>query len=129
MLDLNVDRVSEKESEQGKWFEYAEGLEFLIGRWNNKKHNKALEHMAKRYSKEIESKRMSNEKAERLFVEAMIGNVLLDWRGLMNGNQPFPFSPDNARDLLLHPEYIEIKDWIVNISQEMENFRIEHKKK
>ena len=39
-------------------------------------------------------------------IEAMIGTVLLDWRGLDAGDKPFDYSPDNARILLSQSEVI-----------------------
>jgi hypothetical protein len=42
----------------------------------------------------------------KILIEAMIGTILLDWKGLENQGKPLPYSEYNAREILSQSEVL-----------------------
>jgi hypothetical protein len=63
---------------------------------------------------------LSPEATRKILIEAMIGTILLDWKGLENHGQPFSYSESNARELLSQSE--ALRDFVSDKAQHIENF-------
>jgi hypothetical protein len=57
---------------------------------------------------------------QKILIEAMIGTILLDWKGLENDGRPFPYSEDNAREILSQSEVL--RDFVSDKAQHIGNF-------
>lgn len=90
----------------GVWFAFdrESGAEFLVAPANNAAATHKLITLA---AHELQSGAKID---TQVMIEAMIGTVLLDWRGVTSEGKPFQFSPDNARLLLSQSQ--EIRDFI-----------------
>lgn len=103
----------------GKWIKFHD-CEFLIAANMNPNHKKALHKLAKKNPLAI--RRGDIAEQERIAIEAMAGTVLLDWRGVKNGELDFPYTPENAITLL---KIQIIRDFIADESQQISNFQAE----
>ena len=63
---------------------------------------------------------LSPEATRKILIEAMIGTILLDWRGLENHGKPFTYSEYNAREILSQSEVL--RDFVSDKAQQIENF-------
>lgn len=81
-------------------FAWADGAEFLIAPAGNDAFRKKLEQLERPYKKRILRGTLDQEKRDEIFLTAFAGTVLLDWRGLTDNGQPYPFSEKNAVALM-----------------------------
>lgn len=103
------------ESKQAVWidFDKAQGVAFLIAPVGNPAATEKLISLAG------DDLRAQRKIAPAVYIEAMIGTVLLDWRGLDQDGKPFSFSHENARTLLSQSE--AIRDFISEKSLELDS--------
>lgn len=97
----------------GVWFK-ADGdstAEFLIAPTNNPA---AIQKMISLAGDEL---RAGLKVETAVMIEAMIGTILLDWRGVTRDGQALPFSPDNIRLLLSESE--QVRDFIADKAMEL----------
>jgi len=108
-------RSKASELEQAVWidFDKTQSVAFLIAPIGNPAATKKLISLAGDY---LQAQRKI---APAVYIEAMIGTVLLDWRGLTHEGKPFTFSHENARTLLSQSE--AIRDFISETSLELDN--------
>ncbi|CAN5576239.1 hypothetical protein BH20VER3_BH20VER3_16550 [soil metagenome] len=101
--------------EQAAWidFDKTQGVAFLIAPIGNPAASKKLISLA---GDDLQAQRKI---APAVYIEAMIGTVLLDWRGLNHEGKPFTFSHENARTVLSQSE--AIRDFISEKSLELDN--------
>jgi hypothetical protein len=103
----------------GKWIKFEDG-EFLIAANMNPNHKKALQRLARKNPLAIRKNDIAAQ--ERIAAEAMAETVILDWRGLKDGDKDFPYNRENAIKLLAIPI---IRDFIAEESQRISNFQAE----
>lgn len=115
-------RTDEAKSTNGKWFDFTDGVSFLIAANNNPKHSKALSKIAQQRARAF--RKNKGDEAERLFIDSLPGNVLLGWKGLkhtVNGEEiEYPYSDENAAHLLKTSR--EVKDFVVANANDLSNF-------
>ena len=118
-MDLKRYETDPRLSQEGVW-KTIDGAQFLIAANNNPKHRRKLNRERKKHNPAKLAKDI--DALTELSIEAAIGTVLLDWSGIRYGDQPFPFSEENARKLLGHAE---LRNEIFTEAQDLENFQIE----
>ena len=97
-----------------------DGAQFLIAPNNNPAHKRRLDKVRRRYSPAKLAKSM--ELMEEVAIEAAIGTILLDFRGVTSNGQPLEFNESTARELLkIEP----IRSFLFGESQDIENFQRE----
>ena len=130
MLDLNIRALDPEKSAAGVWIDYDDGISFLIARSNTPGYRKAVRQIAKRHKQQIENQTMSDRKSDEITAGLLQEYILLDWRGIMQGDgSEFPYTRENCVALLSSEDHVELRLWIMAQSENMENFRAEEVKK
>lgn len=128
-LKLNLRGTDLDKATAGVWIEYEDGISFRIARANTPGYRDALRKMQRQHKRQIEQGTLSDIKSDKLMSELMADWILLGWKGLKNGKEDFPYTPENARAFLAEPAYADIKEWIMMQALEAENYRADTQKK
>lgn len=128
-LQLNVRSVDLSAAAEGVWIAYEGGIEFKIARANTPGYRDAIKQMHRQYKHQIEAGTMDEKLSERLLGDLMAEHILVDWKGLKNNGQDFPYSVNAAKSFLKDERYHEIREWIMVQAQNIENYRNEEGKK
>lgn len=109
----------------GIWIPYplVDGIEVKIARFGNKNHEKSLKRLRKPFT--AYNKEPSDEQAERITLESLVDAVLLDWRGIKDGDSDVEYSKDVAMQILADPSARDFLDFIVKASTDINTFRKE----
>ncbi len=129
MLDLNVKAMDSDAAVHGKWIEYDDGISFKIAINSNPANLAAMRVVMQDHGERMLDGDVGEEEADSYLVPIQADTILLDWKGLTNGGKEFPCNRDNKIALLADGDYTELRQWIVEQSKNMENFRREQVKK
>src|SRR5439155_18550861 len=90
--------------ETGVWFDFDKektpGFAMRIASIENRRFKKKYARLTFDAAQHSASDQLPSDKTQNILIEAMIGTILLDWRGLENDGKPFSYSEDNAREVL-----------------------------
>jgi len=121
-LDINEFKTDRQLEEEGVWVPVdGAGAKIKVARINNPRYKKYFQRITKPYRRQIRSGNLSEDLAEKLLVDALANTILLDWEGLTKGGKKFPYTVDNARQLL--SESPDFRDLVSDAAGEMESFR------
>jgi hypothetical protein len=122
-MDLFSEFATDKKAEvEGRWFEYADGGEFLIARWQNPKAAKKFEELHSRFNRHGSKRsKISLDQTRTIMIETTVHAVLLNWRNIEMQGKPFEYSKKAARKVL--KEFPDFLDWVFSISNSMEAFK------
>lgn len=116
-LKLDVDA-----SENGAWFNYHGDIEFKIARLGNKKY-------ALKYASELNlafeefGQQVPTHEYERMMSVAL-ATCITDWKGIADDDDtPIEYSEAFAEEILLNPEYGDIKDFVALKANLRANFK------
>ena len=99
-------------------------LDVKVASIDSRKYTDALRVALKPYQRTL--KNMSNEQFAEIQNKIAAKYLLLDWRNLIgDDDQPIPYSPEKALELLNDPEMADFRELILNLSSESELFRKE----
>lgn len=124
--------------EEGRWFDFGAGIEFLIARQGNTRYNRILaqQYEAHKHTLDLETtgtpeqQKAAKDRSHRIMAEVMAKSILLGWRvkeGAPEGTQltykgqAAEYSVANAEKLLL------IKDFQADVdrkARDFNNFRV-----
>lgn len=94
LTDVRIDTAAERD---GAWVDRIpdmDDLELLVRGWNCPEAQALMLRLSRR--------NVAREEAER---RILLDVILLDWRGLTDGGEPVPFSPETAAVLVGSPQY------------------------
>ena len=126
---INLPRVDSKTSDKGVWCDITPSCSCLIGRYGNTGHKEAIKRLVKHNKTFIDKGTMDNDLAERMLGDIMAEHILLDWKGMLNGDKELPYDKETAKLVLADPELYEFREWVEAQSKNIENFRLEKIKK
>ena len=109
----------------GVWVELEKGLEVKVAAFGNDSHLKYLKTLKKPYTSQYRRDAVPSHVDEEIHLKAMCKEVLIDWRGEEwkdRDNNPLPYSPDNAFNLLSDPRMKKLKGDILFIASSTETF-------
>ena len=118
-MKFNVNLTNKKAEEEGVWVEYAyiPGCAFKLARFESKavvdRHNELL----RKNPKAHRGGKLYEKLLEQLFAE----KVILDWRGVAVDGKAYPYSKDNAVELM-HEADGDLREWFLHQSHAKENF-------
>lgn len=121
---IKTDEQAQAAEVDGLWTEVSvlgEVCEMKIARLGNRKYERLLDRKLEPHRRK--RGRISNEVRDRIMVECVAEAILLDWRGLKNGDEPFDYSYDNA--VLLLTQYRDVYDAVLIAANEAERFRLD----
>lgn len=115
--------VDADEAEHGKWFDFGDGVEFKLRRFNSKKSKTVMNHLYKPYAN---SKNMADDVAENLLAEHLAKAIVVSWKGITHKKETVSV-PEKAgeREKLVKEwmlKYPDLRDEIFSLSQTLENF-------
>jgi hypothetical protein len=123
-MDLKKNYATDKVAEiAGIEKDFGDGLFIKIARIGNSEYKKFFQKLTKPHQKAIRRGVLSDEVADRLLIEAMANKIVLDWRGMFEGQTEIQYSTENCIRILT--EYPDLKDQINEIANEMESFKTE----
>jgi hypothetical protein len=112
----------------GVWSEIAlatgDVLEVKIAKWFNKAHRAKYLAVMSPHAAAIDAGELSDEDANRLHAEGMVGTVLTDWRGLTIGGKDKEYSDDAA--LVLLSELDTLREEIAKRSRQTANYMLDN---
>lgn len=119
-FNINDFRLDPEAKTNGVWIEMGGGAAFLVAAFDNPSFTDAFRKATKPYS-ELGKKIPDNDQLE-IMCRTMSQFVVLDWRGVYDGDKELKYSPDNAYRLLKELEWIRSR--LINEAQNLENFRL-----
>lgn len=114
-MELNKLKTDPALEQDGVWVPFGDAR-FLVARLNNPR-------MASAYAAKIRPYRgakIPEADEERLMLDCLAAHVLLDWEGVTNDGQPFPYSKENSRAAL---QIKDLADFIITAARDFELFR------
>ena len=129
MLELNLQGVDLEKAAAGVLINYEGAISFRIARANTQGYRNAVRKIMKMHKRQIDNGSLGDEAADKITAKLMAQHILIDWEGLTNGGEEFPYTTENAQDFLADERYAEIREWIMAQAQDLENFRVEEAKK
>lgn len=124
--------------EEGVWIKLRRGdAEVLVARAGNSKHDELVRRLRKKHARGFRGDELPREIEESIALEALAKTILLGWRGvtdesgadvpgsgiLDDNDQPIPYSPEKARELLKLSRDFRLE--ITEIATEMEVYKRE----
>lgn len=111
-IAINVEKL-----EQGDWVSdppEMEGLRLKVRGLNNADFRKLQSKLMDAVPRQKRIRGIDPEERDRITGECLLNTVLLDWDGLMDGdNKPIPYSKDFARTLLFEPTYQRFREGVI----------------
>ena len=129
MLDLNIPSINLDTANEGSWIVYQGDISFCIARSGNPAYKSALAAMYKVNKRGIDGGSLPDGKAEILMNDLVSRHIVKGWKGLVSNGEPVEFTVDACNAILNDERYTELRDWILEMSRENENFREEERKK
>lgn len=125
-MGLLAELASDVSKEQeGVWVTYPNtDIEFKIARLNNPAHIKQSKKIARKF------KNAGFTETKLLMAPSVAKNVLVGWKNLSEPNEKgkiveIPYSAEKALEILRKPEMGNIYDFILEESNDQENYRLE----
>jgi hypothetical protein len=115
--------ADESLQETGVWIPFRDGCEFLIAYSGRKKYRDRIGKTSARLRRMNRGRELTTGEIDQVNVEAMVGTVLLDWKGITKEGQPFPFTAENAKWWL--SKSTELRDFIFGEAATIGNFQKE----
>lgn len=122
--------TDQKLAVEGKWFDLSmlDGVKVKVAKSGNPNYEKLAQKLYKPYQDQIRRKiTLSESVTKRITTELIVNTLLMDWQG-MPGEQEgteAPFSKELARELLDDPELKEIREEILNFSDNFAAYQLE----
>jgi len=117
--------------DEGRWidFDKESGVSFKLAYYGNDAFQAKLRRVAFQSRRNNRNRALNASGEKQASITAIIGTVLLDWKGLDNGFDdkgngiPYPFTPENAEKLLTESK--EIFDFVSFEAAQLQNFQEE----
>lgn len=122
-MDLKNFKTDLTKEHEGTWVELGDGAAIKVARLNNPAFVAKFRDMPKHQAAALRRNTINDDELDRIFVEALVDAVLLDWRGMDENGSPLTYSKVTAIRVLSDPTYKDFRDLIVDEARDMENFR------
>lgn len=119
-FDINDFRLDKTAKQQGVWVEFGGGASFKLANFDNPSFTDAFRKATKPYN-DLGKKIPEDDQVE-IMARTMSQFIVLDWKGVFDGDEELPYSAENAYRLLKELEWI--RDRIIAEARDLENFRI-----
>lgn len=119
-FDINDFRLDDDAVQNGVWVDFGGNAAFKIAPFDNPSFEDAFRKANKPYNDL--GKKPNEDEQEEIMCRTMAQFIVLDWRGVYEGDNEWPFSRDNAYRLLT--ELPRIRNKIMTEAQKLENFKV-----
>lgn len=122
-MSINVDNSTKKQTD-GVWTPEFNGSKFKVASTTSTKFQRILNRLQAPHRKKIEKGSLDPKISKEILCQAMAEGLLLDWKDVVDGQgQNVPFDPEIAFKALMNND--DLKDYLSEFSQDLENFRTE----
>lgn len=118
-FDINDFRTDDDKKTAGVWIDFGGGAEFKIAALTNTNFTAAFQKATKPYTDL--GKDIPGDDQEAIMMRLMSIHVVLDWKGVFDGDDELPYSIENAERLLSELEWLRTR--IVKEAQRIDNFK------
>jgi len=118
-FDINDFKLDKAAKQDGVWVEMGGDAAFLIASFDNPSFTDAFRKATKPYNDL--GKKISEDDQLEIMARTMSQFIVLDWRGVFDGDKELKYSADNAYRLLKELEWIRSR--LIAEAQNLENFR------
>ncbi len=122
-FDINDFKLDKTAKQDGVWIEMGGDAAFLIASFDNPSFTDAFRKATKPYNDL--GKTIGEDDQLEIMARTMSQFVVLDWRGVFDGEKELKYSQDNAYRLLKELEWIRSK--LITEAQNLENFKAKAK--
>lgn len=112
-----------KKEVEGIWVDWDDETSFLIARWGNAKHRKAIEQYTKPYRTQLRHGQIPEKAATEIMNNSMSEAILLDWKGVYANDSELPYTVESAKTLLLNLP--ELSKFVQDVAQNLQLFQKE----
>jgi len=119
-FDINDFKLDKDAKHQGVWVSFGGGAEFKLANFDNPSFTDAFRKATKPYNDL--GKKIPDEDQIEIMARTMSQFIVLDWKGVFDGDKELKYSHDNAYRLLKELEWI--RNRIISEAQDLENFRV-----
>ena len=129
MARLNAIATDMEKADGGVWVTYEAGIEVKIARWGNKNHQTYTQQLLRPHLSVIRGKNAEPELLEDIDKQSAAKYILIDWKNIQDDNdKDIPYSPEKAFEIFKKPEYQDFYKFVVNVSMNRENYRLDAQK-
>ena len=114
--------IGQEVSDEAVWLDFDDNISLLIGRAGSVNYLKAKERLEKPFRKQIDRGKFPAEKRQNMELEAIANSILLDWKGIEQDGEPFPFTVENA--VMAMKKYPAFFSFVVDASIDDDNFEV-----
>ena len=122
-FDINDFRLDSDAKASGVWIEFGGGAEIKIAAFDNPSFTDAFRKATKPYNDL--GKKIDDDAQLEIMSRTMAQFIVLDWKGIFDGEDEIAYSADAAYRLLKELEWIRSK--IITEAQNLENFKAKAK--
>ena len=119
-MDIKEFYTDEKLEEEGTWVDCGDGLELKVTRLFNDRFTRLMAAKRKPLGRRVDR---DPKLAQTILIEVMAECILLDWKGLKDGDKPIKFSKVTALDLMTRSR--DFRNLVTSCSDDAANFHEE----
>lgn len=123
-FDIRDFKLDPSAKSEGVWVDFGGGAAFKLASFDNPAFTEAFRKAIKPYQ-DLGRKVPEDEQIE-IMCQAMADHIVLDWRGVYDGDKELKYSRDAAYRLLKELEWI--RNRIINEARDLENFKAQQAK-
>lgn len=125
-FDLNDFRVDEKKQVAGVWIDFGGGASSKLASLENPIFIQAFQRKNKSYT-EVQRDNLEEKEQENILLPLMARHVILDWKGVYDGDVEIKYSYEKALEVLREIKWV--RDKVLAESRKIANFRADRKEK
>jgi len=119
--ELGSNEVAEVE---GVWIPLGDGGSIKVARLGNKEAQAAYRKIPREMRRLIETGKMDNKQAINFLASFLSGNILKDWKGLVDKGKSLPkYSPEEGAKMM--KKYRRFREKVWELSAEDDNFNVD----
>lgn len=122
-FDINSFRTDKDAKATGVWIELGGGASFKLASFDSPAFSEAFRKATKPYHDL--GRKIPEEDQIAIMAKCMAQHIVLDWKGVFDGETPLEYSVEAAERLLLELEWI--RNRLVEEARSLENFRAKAK--
>lgn len=120
-FNINDFRQSKEKQREGVWVELGDGASIKVAYSDNPDFQSEFTKLVKPYR--MRGTEVPTDKMSDIICECLSKHVLLDWKGIYDGDKEISFSQEKAKALLSEIDFL--RDRVVEESKRLENFKLE----
>lgn len=119
---FNINSIDTEKLTEGTWHNFLGG-EFKIASINNFAFARAYAALQRPFQRQIDKGTLDPAVAQELLCRAISKHILLDWKGVGDGETEIPYSPETAYNALMNNP--ELRSFVQEVAIDVGNFRAE----